>query len=77
MKLSNIPLIYGVKNVIKFLRKKPFDKLKRIPSKKPVNIKIGIRVTQALMKEDVNSERIIGLRKIHLLFFILLNYLNN
>ena len=70
MKGSNIPLIHGIKNLIKALTKKPFDKLKRTPSKKPVDMKSGITVTQALMKGDVNSARIIALRKIFLMDYL-------
>ena len=70
VKGSNIPLIHGIKNLIKALTKKPFDKLKRTPSKKPVDMKSGITVTQALMKGDVNSARIIALRKIFLMDYL-------
>ena len=74
-KINYIPVLYGLKQLIKTLCRDAFNKIKYSPSSKPIDIetikKNGLTVTQALMNGDVNLARIIALRKI-----FLMNYLN-
>ena len=67
---TTTPLVHGIKNLIKIFTREPFKRLKRTHSKKPVDMKSGITVTQALMKGDVGSARIIALRKIFLMDYL-------
>ena len=73
-KFNHIPVLYGLKQLIKTLCKDAFDKIKNAPSKKPIDIetikKSGMTVTQALMDGDVNLARIIALRKIFLMDYL-------
>jgi len=73
-KFNHIPVLYGLKQLIKTLCKDAFGKIKNAPSKKPIDIetikKSGMTVTQALMDGDVNLARIIALRKIFLMDYL-------